>query len=221
MTMSLYDRKAGKMDYFLSYVPFTYNWLLQKLVSGNLRTILDVGCGTGFPVEIINKDKKYKVVGIDIYKPYIEICKRKNVFKKLVHKDVRKINFGPKSFDAVICFHLLEHLEKKDAERLIKKMETIAKNEIILVIPVGNLPQEEYDDNLYQRHLSQWQPAYFKKRGYKVIGQGSKFIYGDLNVVEKFKSFSYVLFFISFLLQPILWFKPDWATYMFCVKKIK
>jgi ubiquinone/menaquinone biosynthesis C-methylase UbiE len=221
MKMTMYGRSAGKMDYILSKIPLTYNWIMRKIVSGKVKTILDIGCGTGFPAEIINKDKNYEITGVDVFEPYVEICKRRKIFKEVILQDVRKLSFESKSFDVVICFHLLEHLKRKDARDLIKKMEEIAKKRVALIIPVGNLPQDEYDDNRYQKHLSEWTPGFFRIRGYKVIGQGPKFIYRNANVVQKFKGFSYLLFLVSFLIQPVLMFKPEWATYMFCYKNIK
>ena len=49
------------------YIPFTplnvACWKLDK----DARTILDLGCGVGEPMEFINRKRNYRAIGIDIF----------------------------------------------------------------------------------------------------------------------------------------------------------
>lgn len=62
-------------------------------------------------------------MGIDIFRPYLEEVRRKGVYHDLILGDVRFLPFKEKSFDAVICMEVLEHLERQDGERLPLRLE--------------------------------------------------------------------------------------------------
>ncbi len=219
--MGMFNKKIGKWELFLSYFPLTYNGILRSMVGNNFKTILDVGCGTGLPMEIINYKKLYTATGVDIYDPYLKECKLKNVYTKLINSDIRKLPFKEKSFDVVICFHVIEHLTKKEGDDLIRKLEKIAKKRVVLAMPIGYLHQEEYDGNQHQAHKSQWYPKDLREKGYMVTGQGLRVLYKEENVVVKYGIFSNILFLISMLFQPLLMYKPENAIYMFAMKDIR
>ena len=100
----------------------------------------------------------------------------------------------------------------------LTNLENIAKRRIIFIIPVGGLPQDPYDGNPYQKHLSAWYPRDFKEKGYKVWGQGARILYGYGNRVRKLGPISYIFSLVSFIFWPMLALKPEWAIYMFCWK---
>lgn len=216
----LLDRNT-KLDYILSGFPLAYWGILRRAVGEDFATILDVGCGTGDPMGVINHDKNYKATGIDIYKPYLKECRERGYYSQLIEGDVRKLSFKDRSFDAVVSFHVIEHLTKEEGLAMIKKMEKIAKKRVVIVTPLGHLPQEEYDGNKHQEHISKWYPKDFRKMGYKVVGQGLMAIYKDQNVVEKYGFLSNFIFVLSIFFQPLLFIKPEWARYIICRKDLK
>ncbi len=72
--------------------------------SGKVRSILDLGCGTGGHALVLSK-RGYQVVGVDISKEMLDIARRKadkyNPFLKFIESDIRSLNIQEK-FDAVI-----------------------------------------------------------------------------------------------------------------------
>lgn len=221
MKDGLFGKRATLLDRVFTKVPLTYWGIIKRIVGNDFVTILDAGCGTGTQMEIINNQRKYHSTGVDIYEPYLKECRIKKIYNKLLKCDIRSMPFKEKSFDVVICFHVIEHIGKKDGYKVIKNLEALAKKKVILVLPNGLLPQEEYDHNEFQRHKSEWYPKDLRKLGYRVVGQGLKAIYGEENIVKKYGVISYLVFFFSMVFQPLLFLKPDYGVYMICRKDIK
>ncbi len=204
--------------------PFTINWLLSKFIKRNgIKTILELGCGKGDFADLVNKDHKFDITGVDIFEPYLKICKDKKKYSRLIKKDLsKKLNFEDKSFDAVVCLQTIEHLDKEIGLGLLPQMEKIAKKIVIISTPAGECFQEEYDSNRYQRHLSDWIPSEFLKKGYKVSGVGLKWVYGEhSHVEERFKLIKLPLYFFSFLMNPVANIFPSIACQIIAVKRRK
>jgi len=90
-----------------------------------------------------------------------------NVFER----DARDLSFIPdKSYDAVFCAHLIEHMSKMDGLLFLREMERIARMIVVVETPNGYLPQGAADGNEFQRHLSGWEPYEFEMLGYSVVG---------------------------------------------------
>ncbi len=139
------------------------------------KSVLDVGCGDGYNMRFFNGKKD----GVEIYQPSIE---KLEGYGKIWKLDVRDLSSIPdKSYDIVAAFHLIEHLTKKDGYNLLKEMERIAREKILIETPNGFLPQEPYGGNRYQKHLSGWNVQNLKELGYSVYGlYGLKYIWTPL-----------------------------------------
>jgi SAM-dependent methyltransferase len=76
-----------------------------------LRTALDVGCGTGFFSEFL-RDSEYRVTALDGRKENVEEAQRRVENVEFHHADVEDPSLPTLgSFDVVLCFGLLYHLE--------------------------------------------------------------------------------------------------------------
>jgi len=203
-------------------LPFTYFWLYRRafgnLLSGSKTvTMLDLGCGDGTATNRLNLPSGFEITGVDIFKKYLEIAKTLRIYQKLNHSDIKKYN--PRSkFDVVVASHVLEHLNKKDGLKFIRKLENIAQNRVIIATPIGQFPQEDIDKNKYQIHKSTWDVEEMKNLGYKVYAQGFRSLWGESNVIKEYGVLSYFFFLLSYLLSPLLVLRPEWGTYMICVK---
>ncbi len=138
------------------------------------KTVLDVGCGrAGWAKEALPRYLRY-YVGVDAFKPYlIEIRKSypgRRTLCDCVLSDASSLPFTQKSFDAVVAFELLEHLEKSAGLCLLEELERIASLKVIVVVPNGPLRQEVYDGNPLQVHRSSWSSNELQKLGYQVKG---------------------------------------------------
>lgn len=194
-----------------------------KTLEKNLKdcsSVLDVACGSNSPLSRVNK--KFISHGVDVHKPSILKSKTKKIHDKYTVGNIQKLDkyFKPKSYDAVIALDVIEHFPKKDAYKLIRDMEKIAKKKVILLTPNGFYPQDGYDSNPYQVHKSGWNAKELEKKGYKLSGlRGLKFIRGDYATI-KFKPWI-IWGIISFISEPLLSFSANLSYDLFAVKKIK
>lgn len=201
-------------------IPFSYSWIIRHHL-GNAKKVLDVGCGEGWLMSQINDDKKYQVTGIDLYKPYLKQAKVYGVYKKLIYGDIRKLKIPPNSYDTVMSSQVVEHLEKKEALKLIKAMEKIAKKKIIIGTTNGYFPYDPYgghDDNPLQVHKSGWDIKELEDLGYKVYGQGISFIYKPGGLAYTVPFLGIVLFTFSYFLSPLTYLFPKMSAYIIAVK---
>jgi len=199
-------------------IPFTYYWYLIRLVGDEGETLIDFGCGWGDPLEVLQNSKKRYTVGVDIYKKYIDYVKKKGIYSKVICQDITKYK-SKKKHDIVFCSHVLEHIDKDEAKKMVDYFESITKEKTVLAMPVGELPQDSYDNNIYQKHVSVWQPGELRSRGYKVYGFSPKFLYGNQNIIKKIGVFGFLLFLISYILEPVYILFPEKCVYMLAVKE--
>lgn len=204
----------------LKLFPLTYPWIIKYHMK-DIKKVLDLGCGDGSFMAILNKNKEYKVTGVELFEPYLNKAKRLGVYKRLIKKDIRKRTFKKGSFDVLLCSQVIEHLEKEEGLKLIPDFQQIAAK-VIIGTPNGHFSQEGYDKNHLQRHKSTWSVEDFEKMGFKVYGQGLKIIYGEDGLLTKticknifIKTFLYA---ISYATSIIVYFMPRLAAHIIAIK---
>lgn len=203
--------------FFLSWVE-PECWVIDKRV----KTILDVGCGQGLPMQLLKKRYKFdRIVGVDLFKPYIKECKEKKIHDEYILSDVRKLLFKDNSFDVVMALQILEHLPKKDAWKLLAKMEKIAAKQVIIATPIGEMYHPPVDGNELQLHLSDFQPKEFEKRGYKVLKVGLKELIGEHGLVHQVPNdlVRKFIYSINLFVTLFLYFWQKKANYYFVATK--
>jgi predicted SAM-dependent methyltransferase len=121
---------------------------------------------------MLNRGRKYSVVGVDVFSPYLMEAQRRRAYAALVRADVRRLPFRARSFDVVLMMEVLEHLDKDEGLALIQDAEKIACRQVIITTPVGSHEQDEYDGNPYQKHRHIWKPAQLRALGYRIYGHG-------------------------------------------------
>lgn len=130
--------------------------ILRKL---RPKSLLDVGCGRGFPVKML---KCYKA-GLDIDICSLRACLHFKTHNNVVLADAANLPFHNKSFDAVLCLQVLHLLKKESSLMALKEFERVAKRCVIIGVPVGFIPEGIIDS-----WKSAWYPSEFLNRGYKV-----------------------------------------------------
>lgn len=212
--------KSGSWQRKLSdWGDWFYYWRLSRELKG-VESILDVGCGTNSPLAKVKGD--FESEGIDLFKPSLAKSKKAKIHDRYRHGDVRKIDqFYPiKSFDAVIALDLVEHLKKKNGQVLLKKMEKIARQKVIVMTPNGFTDQDPLEGNPHQVHQSGWQVKDFKNQGYRVYGlRGFKFIRGECATIKLKPWFFWGA--IASLSDFLVFFFPKLAYQFFAIKTIK
>lgn len=201
-------------------LPPIYQLIIEYLLPQDTVSVLDLGCGTGVAGEVFNKEKRYQFFGVDLYGPYLKICKQRGFYKKVIKADLRKINFKEKSFDVVILFQVIEHLNGKDSKELIKRAIKIAKKAVLISVPNGDCRQEAYDGNIYHKHKSSWTPFDLKNLGFKVYGQGLKILYGSESYVggKQANLLQKIVVPLATILLPLIIIFPKIAVQLIAVK---
>jgi len=98
-----------------------------KMIPENLKSVLDVGCGSG---GVINSLPHAKRVGVDISREALKHVKTEKVLAA-----ANNLPFGEKSFDMVICSEVLEHLEDDEFSDALQEIERVAKNYVLITVP--------------------------------------------------------------------------------------
>lgn len=205
------------------FVPFTSVNIVWHCLDKSNRSLLDIGCGPGYPVEFMSKRRNLFTVGVDAFLPALWGCKEKRSHSDYVRCDVRKLPFKRKSFDAVLCMEVIEHLYTEEGEKLLQQMEEIARREVVITTPVGPYVQAEsdYADNPFQRHKAAYWPSEFKHRGYTVRGSGLRILHGRPGLQDKLPRVLQWLADIAYpLVGLITYFLPKLACYMVCTKRL-
>jgi len=193
------------------------SWIgyLKKELS-DCSTVLDLGCGYNSPIQ--HCDVPFSL-GVELFEPYLQESKAKGIHNQYIKADIRKIEFKPKSFDAILCSEVFEHLTKEEGYELVKRMEKWVRKKIIITTPNGYLWQDGYDNNPLQEHKSGWDVEELEKLGFKVFGMnGWKKLRGYKGSVKYKPALLWTT--ISNLTQKITYRYPKLAFQLFAVKEI-
>lgn len=149
-----------------------------RLATRGCTSILDIGCGVDSPVQYLPSTMHR--VGVDAYAPSIEASRKRGIHNEYYEMNVDDLDrkFEENSFDCALASDFIEHVTKEQGLTLLKNMERIAKYKIIIFTPRGFLPQDEYEGNPWQKHISGWEVAEMERLGYRVIGiNGLKWVW--------------------------------------------
>ena len=221
--MKLQHRLEKLTEKARPYIPFTILNTIWRSFDKQGQSILDVGCGNGWAMAFINRQKRFYTVGVDAFKPYLTYAKEQLIHDDYVLCDIRKLPVKRKSFDIVMCLEVLEHLEKEDGRLLLEELEAIAKRQVIISSPVGRFPQHpEVGDDPYMEHKSPWQPGELRSCGYRIRGYGLPLVGGAHGLLSRLpQPFSSVRRFVWILASSISYFAPELAGWMVCVKRLR
>ena len=156
--------------------PSPRRYVQQLILSHNLRTGLDMGCGTNSLLSPL-RSSSFRSAGLDAFSDAIEKSRRLNLHDEYIHADLRSYTFDRK-FDVVVACNVIEHLTREEAMGFLQKMEFLAERIVYLEVPYGFLEQTAFDGNPHQRHFSGWFPHDFVGRGYTVFGMGLRGLRG-------------------------------------------
>lgn len=135
----VFSDENHKVKYFKSYkdTPWKNIWeeICKIMKEHNVKSILDIGCGTGQFAECVYYNNFEKYIGIDFSSKAIDRCL--DIFKNInnnyifINENVLRINFENFEYDCVVATEFLEHIEN-DIEVLLKIK---SKKLIIFTLP--------------------------------------------------------------------------------------
>lgn len=106
------DTNAEALEYALSNI------------DGDARSLLDVGCGRGYFVNMLSVPR---IVGCDL------LDRADLGTADYVTASAERLPFRARSFDVVTCFHTLEHM--RDVDAAIAELKRVARRQLIVIVP--------------------------------------------------------------------------------------
>ena len=131
-----FNKKYFTSGYYKNYKEILAGWvrpiakrIYRMLENKKPAKILDVGCGFGDLLAELQNKYNFSVRGIE-YSPYAIKKSRLSVRKKIRKGNILKLPFNKNSFDAVICFDVVPHLNLEGTTRAIKNLIKVSKKYI-------------------------------------------------------------------------------------------
>jgi SAM-dependent methyltransferase len=107
-----------------------YAWAAQ-VVGG--RSVLDAGCGTGYGTRMLARAGAKRVLGVDVAEEALATA-RESSSEELAYQvaDVRDLGFEAGSFDVVVCFEVIEHIDRRE-EALDELRRVLGPRGVLLI----------------------------------------------------------------------------------------
>lgn len=169
------------------------------------KRILDVGCGGGkwgYLLKISRKSPIYSV-GIDVHGPNLQFVKEHKVYDEVIRSDARSLPFRDGWFQVVLAIEVLEHLEKSEGWEMLREIERVCSEEVILTTP--NVYWHQRGRHHSMEHKCRWTAKELSRIGYNVRGVG-------------FGGFGLSMRKLIFALAPLAYFLPCLSYILFCLK---
>lgn len=128
-----------------------------------MDSVLDYGTGRGEALQIFS-EAGYKMLGTDTDSQCVEIASEYGEAVPLNIEDP-VAQFGEKSHDVVICFHVLEHVP--NPREVASQLSKIARKAVVVAVPnlstlVGLFRRRVKPETVNEGHLQSWDHAHFQ-----------------------------------------------------------
>jgi len=124
----------------------------ELLRTTDARSILDAGCGEGFAMREVAAQQQAAVVGLDASAGALRIAQALNPHQGFASGDVLALPFPDRSFDAVVCMEVLEHLP--DPAQGLAELQRVSRRWLLLSVP--HEPLFRGANFLRGKHVSAW-----------------------------------------------------------------
>ncbi len=152
------DPTADRSAFYETYWKLVGLELLKKHHPAGGLTVLDYGCGRGESLEFFGK-AGFQIVGVDVDPECVRLSTKHGKAQVLEHPDSPLDQFAPKSYDTVICFHVLEHVD--NPKHILASLAKIARKYVLIAVPnlryLNSMFTRRIDINrVNEGHLQSW-----------------------------------------------------------------
>jgi ubiquinone/menaquinone biosynthesis C-methylase UbiE len=112
-----------------------YRWAATIVVG---KQVLDAGSGVGYGAQICSEAGAERVVGVDVSEHALADARAlgRGAAAEFVVGDLLELPFPDRSFDVVVCFEAIEHVE--DVERVLDELRRVLRDDGVLLISSPN-----------------------------------------------------------------------------------
>ena len=127
----------AKIEYLFDFedvMEFLWDKYIEELKSLKVKTILDIGCGSGgFMLKA--KEAGFNIVGIDISEEMINLAKQKDL--EVYHKDL--CEFDGKFDACVAIFDVINYMDKEYLKKFFKCVKKVLKKDGYFLFDINTL----------------------------------------------------------------------------------
>src|SRR3989338_2350417 len=103
-----------------------YNIILQKVRDINPKTILEVGCGDGYFIELLRREFP-QTFGLDYLPIALELAHTYAPNLGLIQSDAGDLPIESNSIDLICCIEMIEHNPVDDTPQIIQEMYRVLR----------------------------------------------------------------------------------------------
>jgi cyclopropane fatty-acyl-phospholipid synthase-like methyltransferase len=109
---------------------------LVRLLARGSR-VLDLGCGSGKPIDSYLIARGCDLTGVDISEEQIQLARKALPTGTFIHGDMSEVTFPPETLDAVVSFYAIFHIPREEHSALLHKASTLLRPGGYLLVTMG------------------------------------------------------------------------------------
>ncbi len=121
--------------------------LARRLTSGS--HVLDLGCGSGKPIDAFLLEKGFDVTGVDISEEQIRLAKQALPGGTFIQGDMCGVELPAESFDAVVSFYAIFHIPREEHADLLHKAWSLLRPGGFLLVTMGSGEWEGTEEDFH------------------------------------------------------------------------
>ena len=112
---------------------------ILRMAGPNVRSVLELGCGTASTLDQICRRMGACCVGVDRSPEAVETARQKFPKLQVEVGDIFNLPYDAHSFDLVYSVGLLEHFSREDQRKLLDVHGGLAAQSIVLMVPADSV----------------------------------------------------------------------------------
>lgn len=129
--------------------------------------VLDIGCGSGIPVDKYFIDKGFKVIGIDISDEQIKLAKQNIPNATFEVKSMSDLEEGDYRVDVVVSFYAIFHIPREEHQELFKKINSFLPVGGLILVTMGAGEWEGTEDDFHGSKM--WWSHYGAEKNKEIV----------------------------------------------------
>ncbi len=138
-----------------------YNFAAPYIPSGRSGRVLDVACGSGYGLAVLEA-RGAAVVGVDLDSRALRKARESIAVPALLSADASRLPFADGAFGVVTSFETLEHLERR--REFVEELRRVLRRDGLLILSTPNANVTEPIDGRPRNphHLHEYRPSELK-----------------------------------------------------------